>query len=57
MDTKNKSSTGNMSKTDTKGSGIFTASVLAYCGYKMVNNKLQETKYEANPYKNVQTKK
>lgn len=33
--------------------GILTNSVLAYCGYKIVNATLTETKYESNPYKNV----
>ena len=33
--------------------GILTASVLAYCGYKLINNSLKETKYESNPNKNV----
>ena len=33
--------------------GILTASVLAYCGYKLINNSLKEIKYESNPNKNV----
>ena len=37
--------------------GILTASVLGYCGYKIVNNKLQKTKYESNPYKDVEAAK
>ena len=37
--------------------GILTTSVLDYCGYKIINNKLQKSKYESNPYKDVQNKK
>ena len=32
---------------------ILTPSVLAYCGYKIKNKKLLDSKYEANPYKDV----
>ena len=30
---------------------ILTTSVLAYCGYRIKNKKLIDSKYEANPYK------
>jgi len=55
MDIKENKSTKNK-KTNTGAvvAGILTASVLAYCGYKLVNNCLKETKYESNPHKNVQ---
>lgn len=33
--------------------GVLSASVLAYCGYKIVNNQLSKTKYEPNPNKPI----
>lgn len=45
------------SSTNIVVSGVFTASVLAYCGYQLVNNSLKEIKYESNPNKNVQKQK
>lgn len=53
----NKNSQNTKSNSGSVVAGILTASVLAYCGYKIVNNCLKETKYESNPYKNVQKKK
>ena len=49
----------NISKKDNKinissiGVGVLSASVLAYCGYKIVNNQLSKTKYEPNPNKPI----
>ena len=49
----------NISKKDKKinipsiGVGVLSASVLAYCGYKIVNNQLSKTKYEPNPNKPI----
>ena len=55
MDIKeNKSTKNKNTDTGAVAAGIFTVSVLAYCGYKLVNNCLKETKYESNPHKNVQ---
>ena len=55
MDTKEvKSPKIKKTKSSSVVGGIFIASVLAYCGYKLVNNSLKESKYEPNPYKNVQ---
>ena len=55
MDNKeDKSSENKKTNTGAVVAGILTASVLAYCGYKLVNNCLKETKYESNPHKNVQ---
>ena len=55
MDTeKDKSSENKKTNTEAVVAGILKASVLAYCGYKLVNNCLKETKYESNPHKNVQ---
>ena len=51
---KDKSSENKKTNTGAVVAGILTASVLAYCGYKLVNNCLKETKYESNPHKNVQ---
>lgn len=31
--------------------GVLSASVLAYCGYKIVKNQLQKSKYEPDPNK------
>ena len=51
----------NISKKDKKinissiGVGVLSASVLAYCGYKIVNNQLSKTKYEPNPNKPIRT--
>ena len=54
MDTeKDKSSENKKTNTGVVVAGILTASVLAYCGYKLINNSLKETKYESNPNKNV----
>ena len=54
MDTKkDKSSENKKTNTGVVVAGVFTASVLAYCGYKLINNSLKETKYESNPNKNV----
>ena len=50
MDTeKDKSSENKKTNTGAVVAGILTASVLAYCGYKLINNSLKETKYESNP--------
>lgn len=35
------------------GVGSLSASVLAYCGYKVINNQLSKTKYEPNPNKPI----
>ena len=50
---KNKSSENKKTNTGAVVAGILTASVLAYCGYKIINSSLKETKYESNPNKNV----
>ena len=31
--------------------GVLSAAVLAYCGYKIVNNQLSKSKYEPDPNK------
>lgn len=31
--------------------GILSTAVLAYCGYKIVNNQLSKSKYEPDPNK------
>lgn len=54
MDTKEVKSPKRKTNSRSGVCDIFTTSVLAYCGYKLVNNSLKETKYEPNPYKNVQ---
>jgi hypothetical protein len=54
MDTKNNNSPAEKkSNTGAVIAGLLTASVLAYCGYKLVDNKLKKTKYESDPNKNV----
>lgn len=37
------------------GIGILSAAVLAYCGYKLIDNKLSKTDYEPDPNKRVNT--
>lgn len=37
------------------GIGILSAAVLAYCGYKLIDNKLSKTEYEPDPNKGVST--
>ena len=39
------------SKIIATGVGILSASVLAYCGYKIINNQLTKTDYEPDPNK------
>ena len=43
--------TGAASKIIAAGIGILSASVLAYCGYKIINNQLTKTDYEPDPNK------
>ena len=43
--------TGSASKIIATGIGILSASVLAYCGYKIINNQLTKTEYEPDPNK------
>lgn len=35
------------------GIGVLSAAVLAYCGYKIIDNKLSKTKYEPDPNKGI----
>ena len=50
---KDKSSENKKTNTKTVVTDILTTSILAYCGYKLVNNCLKKIKYEPNPYKNI----
>lgn len=50
----NKSSENQKTNKGSVAVGILTASVLAYCGYKLINKSLKDSKYESNPYKDVQ---
>lgn len=36
---------------------VLSDAVLAYCGYKIVNNKLVKSEYEPNLYKTIQCTK
>jgi hypothetical protein len=42
------------SKIIAAGIGILSASVLAYCGYKIINNQLTKTEYEPDPNKVIE---
>ena len=42
------------SKIIAAGIGILSASVLAYCGYKIINNQLTKTEYESDPNKVIE---
>ncbi|MFC1237993.1 hypothetical protein ACFGOO_00990 [Treponema vincentii] len=46
--------TGSASKIIATGIGILSASVLAYCGYKIINNQLTKTEYEPDPNKVIE---
>ena len=46
--------TGSASKIIATGIGILSASVLAYCGYKLINNQLSRTEYEPDPNKVIE---
>ena len=46
--------TGAASKIIAAGIGILSASVLAYCGYKLINNQLSRTEYEPDPNKVIE---
>lgn len=50
---KNISKKGKKTNISSIGVGVLSASVLAYCGYKIVNNQLSKTKYEPNPNKPI----
>lgn len=50
----NKVPSSNQKTKASVGAGVLTASVLAYCGYRLVKNQLKHIKYESNPYKDVQ---
>ena len=50
---KDKSSENKKTNTKVVATDILSTSVLAYCGYKLVNNCLKKIKYEPNPYKNI----
>jgi|GEM_PF-748869 len=45
---------GAASKIIAAGIGILSASVLAYCGYKLINNQLSRTEYEPDPNKVIE---
>ena len=45
---------GAASKIIAAGIGILSASVLAYCGYKLINNQLSRTEYEPDPNKAIE---
>ncbi|MGP1459210.1 MAG: hypothetical protein ACTTKL_07855 [Treponema sp.] len=40
-----------VAKVLTIGAGILSAAVLAYCGYKIIDNQLRKTEYEPDPNK------
>lgn len=42
---------GNVPSVVAVGVGILSAAVLAYCGYKLIDNKLNKTEYEPDPNK------
>ena len=45
---------GAASKIIAAGIGILSASVLAYCGYKLINNQLSRTEYDPDPNKVIE---
>ncbi|MGP1415314.1 MAG: hypothetical protein ACTTJ6_05170 [Treponema sp.] len=47
------SNTSDSSSVIPKAIGIISGSILAYCGYKIVDNKLVKTYYEPDPNKSI----
>ncbi len=47
----NPSLNNDVSKVMSVIAGVLSVSVLAYCGYKIVNNQLSKSKYEPDPNK------